>query len=302
MYSAPAAFAASITLICCSADFGLWPVTINTRFAPASAFCKPARSSSSATAVLVSAPSTSFALSALRTMQTGFSPKPLSSLTTARPVFPVAPTTAYMALLPCSSFCLVCLADLDPVDELAERGKLLLDQVDRGLILQRTVGELVRRHVDDHLGLAEQLRVDRLHDHAEVILHARTAQEAGRRRLDADRLVLDRNLLVAGDPVDGVLQTARDRPIVLRRHDQHAVGGLDRVIQGIDLLRKTGGLLIVEIVDREFRERRRFLDRHAGGGEPDRGVHELPVERAFTQRAAHRQNVRHCLSCRLVWS
>src|SRR5712671_2646261 len=162
MYSAPAAFAASITLICCSADFGLWPVTMNTRFAPASAFCKPARSSSSATAILVSAPSTCFALSALRTMQTGFSPKPLSSLTTARPVFPVAPTTAYMALLPCSSFfCLACLADLDPVDEFAERGELLLDQVDRALILQRAVGELVCRHVDDHLGLAEQLRVDR---------------------------------------------------------------------------------------------------------------------------------------------
>src|SRR2546421_6142131 len=99
----------------------------------------PARSSSSAIAVLVSAPSTSFALSALRTMQTGFSPKPLSSLTTARPVFPVAPTTAYMVLLPFSS---CCLADLDPVDEFAERGKLLLDQVDRRLILQRAVGKL----------------------------------------------------------------------------------------------------------------------------------------------------------------
>src|SRR3954466_12966032 len=196
MYSAPAALAASITLICCTSDFGLWPVTMNTRLAPASAFSKAERSSSSAIAVLVSAPSTSLALSALRTTQTGFSPRALSSLTTARPVFPVAPTTAYMALLPCSSFCL---ADLDAVDELAERGKLLLDQVDRALILQRAVGELVRRHVDDHLGLAEQLRVDRLHHHAKVILHTRTAQETRRRRLDADRLVLDRNFLVAGD-------------------------------------------------------------------------------------------------------
>src|SRR3954464_11981426 len=112
---------------------------MNTRLAPASPFCKPARSSSSATAVLVSAPSTSFALSALRTTQTGLSPSPLSSLTTARPVFPVAPTTAYMALLPCLRFCL---ADLDAVDELAERGKLLLDQVNRALVLQRAVGEL----------------------------------------------------------------------------------------------------------------------------------------------------------------
>src|SRR3954447_9941113 len=153
MYSAPAALAASITLICCSSDFGLWPVTMNTRFAPASAFCKPARSSSSTTAVLVSAPSTSFALSALRTTQTGFSPRPLSSLTTARPVFPVAPTTAYMAFLP---VLLVGSADLDPLDELAERGKLLLDQVDRGLIRQLAVGEFVRRHVDDDFRFAEK--------------------------------------------------------------------------------------------------------------------------------------------------
>src|SRR5471030_3050202 len=136
---------------------------MNTRFARASAFCRPARSSSSATAVLVSAPSTSFALSALRTMQTGFSPRPLSSLTTARPVFPVAPTTAYMALLPCSSFCL----DLVTFDELGERSKLLLDQVDCALVLQRAIGELAGRHIDDHLGLAERHRVDRMQHHAE---------------------------------------------------------------------------------------------------------------------------------------
>src|SRR5688572_8683490 len=44
-------------------------------------------------------PSTSFALSALRTTQVGFSPRPSSSFTTARPEFPVAPTTAYMTIL-----------------------------------------------------------------------------------------------------------------------------------------------------------------------------------------------------------
>src|SRR5260370_28961063 len=98
---------------------------MNQSLAPASAFSNAARSSSSAPAVLVSAPSTSFALSALRTMQTGFSPSPLSSLTTARPVFPVAPTTAYMALLPCSTFCL----DLVALDELGERRQLQLDQI-----------------------------------------------------------------------------------------------------------------------------------------------------------------------------
>src|SRR5262249_5045204 len=158
------------------------PVTMNTRFAPASAFCMPARSSSSAIAVLVSAPSTSLALSALRTTQTGLSPSPFSSLTTARPVFPVAPTTAYMTLLPCS--CRRSL-QLDPVDELAERRKLVLDQVDRVLVGELAVGELRRRHVDDDLGLAEELRVDRLHGHAQVVLHARAAEQTGRRRLDA---------------------------------------------------------------------------------------------------------------------
>src|SRR5262245_30693470 len=152
----------------------------------------PARSSSSAIAVLVSAPSTSFALSALRTTQTGLSPSPFSSLTTARPVFPVAPTTAYMALLPCS----VVGSDLDPRDELVERGELLLDQVDCALVGQLAVGELRGRHVDDHFGLAEQLRVDRLHHHAQVILHARAAKEPRRGRLDAHRLVLERHVLV----------------------------------------------------------------------------------------------------------
>src|SRR5262245_45142569 len=72
---------------------------MNTRLTPASAFVIAARSSSSATAVLALGPSTSFALSALRTTQTGISPRPSSSLTTARPVFPVAPTTAYIRIL-----------------------------------------------------------------------------------------------------------------------------------------------------------------------------------------------------------
>src|ERR1044071_2907652 len=209
MYSAPAALAASITLICCTSDFGLWPVTMKTRFAPASAFSRPARSSSSAIAVLASGPSTSFALSALRTTQTGFSPKPFSSLTTARPVFPVEPTTAYMALLP--AFLLG--SDLDALDELSEGRKLLLDQIDRALVGQLAVGELRGRHVDDHLGLAEQLRVDRLHDHAQVILHARAAQQSRCGRLDAHRLVLERDLLIARQPVDRVLHAARRPPV-----------------------------------------------------------------------------------------
>src|SRR5262249_60781887 len=114
------------------------PVTMNTRLAPCSAFSMPARSSSSASAVLVSAPSTCFALSALRTTQTGLSPRPFSSLTTARPVFPVAPTTAYMALLPF----LVASARLVALDELGKAGELLLDQVGCALVSQLAVGEL----------------------------------------------------------------------------------------------------------------------------------------------------------------
>src|SRR6188768_3914809 len=151
---------------------------MNTRFEPCSALSMPARSSSSAMAVLVSAPSTSFALSALRTTQTGVSPNPFSSLTTARPVFPVAPTTAYMGLLP---FLFLTLADLDPLDEFSKRGELLLDQVDGALVGQLAVGEFRGRHVDDDLRLAEQLRVDRLERHAQVILHTRAAKQARRR-------------------------------------------------------------------------------------------------------------------------
>jgi pimeloyl-ACP methyl ester carboxylesterase len=67
--------------------------------APVNRFTHLHRSSSSATAILALDPSTSLALSALRTTQTGFSPRPSSSFTTSRPEFPVAPTTAYMTIL-----------------------------------------------------------------------------------------------------------------------------------------------------------------------------------------------------------
>ena len=91
---APAAAAASMTFSCCSPICGLCPVTRNTLAAPVSAFSSAARSVSSATAIFAPAPKTSRAFSGLRTTQSGSWPSSLSSFTTARPVLPVAPTTA----------------------------------------------------------------------------------------------------------------------------------------------------------------------------------------------------------------
>ena len=68
---------------------------------------------------------------------------------------------------------------------------------------------------------------------------------------------------------------------------------LDRVVQRIGILGEAGRLLVVEIVDRNLRERRPLLDGHALGGKPDRGVHQLPVKGALTQRAAKCHNISH---------
>ena len=100
--------------------------------------------------------------------------------------------------------------------ERLEGGELLLDQVDRGLVLEleRLLVELLRREGDDDLGAAEQDGVDRGERHAQVILHARAAEDAAGAGLQHDRLVLERLVLHPRHPVDGVLEPARDRPIV----------------------------------------------------------------------------------------
>src|ERR671937_505298 len=84
-------------------------------------------------------------------------------------------------------------------DELFEAGKLKPDHVDRRLIheLDGLLVELLRRKRDDHLRPAEQKRIDRSQRLAQVILHARAAENATGGRLQRHWLVLERLILHA---------------------------------------------------------------------------------------------------------
>src|SRR5262249_58531542 len=89
--------------------------------------------------------------------------------------------------------------------------------VDGGLIfeLERLLVEFLRGEGDDHLRPAEKQGIDRGKRLPQVILHARAAENAAGDGLQHNRLVIERLILHAGDPVDGILQPAGDRPIVL---------------------------------------------------------------------------------------
>src|ERR1700745_1425953 len=75
--------------------------------------------------------------------------------------------------------------------ELFEGRKLKLDHVDRRLILelQGLLVKLLRGKTEDHLGPAEQKRIDRSQRLAQVMLHARAAENAAGGRLQRHRLV-----------------------------------------------------------------------------------------------------------------
>src|SRR6476620_5695064 len=117
----------------------------------------------------------------------------------------------------------------EAADELFKRRKLLLDQVDSSLILELEclLVEFLRGKRDENFGAAEQDGVDRGERLPQMILHAGSAQNAAGGGLQRDRLVLERLVLHARYPVDGILQAAGDRPIVLRRDDDQAVGAAD---------------------------------------------------------------------------
>src|SRR4030088_138104 len=101
----------------------------------------------------------------------------------------------------------------EAADEFFEPRELLLDQVDGGLIpeLERLLVELLRGKRDQNLGAAEQDDVDRGERLPQMILHARSAQDAAGGGLQRDRLVLERLGLPARHPLSGRFQATRDR-------------------------------------------------------------------------------------------
>src|SRR5215470_3981989 len=142
---------------------------------------------------------------------------------------PLAPPVT-IAVRPASLAMALTLA-ADAAGELLEARELLLDQVDGGLVLEleRLLVELLRREGDDDLRTAEQDDIQRGQRHAQMVLHARAAEDAAGRGLQRRRLVLERLILHARHPVDRVLEPARDRPVVFRRYDDERVSAADGV-------------------------------------------------------------------------
>src|SRR6516162_4796940 len=164
-------------------------------------------------------------------------------------------------------------------DEFLELRELLLDHADGRLILERErpLVELLRGEGDDDLGPPEQDDVDRDQRLPQVILHARAAEDAAGSRLQRHRLVLERLLLHARYPIDRILQTAGDRPIVLGRHDDQPIGAADGLRPGVHIGRKARRVLNVEIVDRKGLERRRGPKLHPGRRHRRQGARERRV-------------------------
>src|ERR1043165_3356469 len=110
-------------------------------------------------------------------------------------------------------------------DKFLEARKLLLDEIDAGLVLllQRLLVELARRHADEDFRPQENHRLKKHEDLPPLILHAPATERTAGDRLQRDRLVLERLVLHARHPVDRILQPAGKAVIFFWAHDAHAV-------------------------------------------------------------------------------
>src|SRR3954451_878866 len=102
-------------------------------------------------------------------------------------------------------------------DKLLKFRKLLLDEVDADLILEleRLLVEFLLRHADENLRLVERQCVKKDTGLAERILQAPAAERPAGHRLDRDRLADKRLVLDARQPIDRILEAARDAVVVL---------------------------------------------------------------------------------------
>src|SRR4051812_2338789 len=132
-----------------------------------------------------------------------------------------------------SSFLPSVLSDM-LTDELFETIELQLDHILGRLIgeLERLLVEFLGRESDEYLGPDEDYGFDGRQRLAQMILHARAAENTAGAGLDRHRLALERVILQTRGPVDRVLQASGDRPVVFRRDDDEAVGGAQLVGPG----------------------------------------------------------------------
>src|SRR5262249_12206647 len=150
-------------------------------------------------------------------------------------------------------------------DEFGEGGELLLDEADRLLVfdLAGLLIDALRNTADENFRPGHRQRVEKDHAAAQIALHAAAAQNAARCGNQRNRLAGERLVRQARNPVDGVLQAARNRIIVFRRDEDHAVRGADGFGHGLHRRGEARRILNVSIVKREFSKGRRLGDAHA---------------------------------------
>src|SRR5260221_4875928 len=98
-----------------------------------------------------------------------------------------------------------------------ERGHQLLDELAGGFVREFPRGvELGVRGADENLGLVERVHVEEHARAPQIVLRATGAERAGGGAHDRDRLVGERLRGQARQPIDRVLERARDAEIVFR--------------------------------------------------------------------------------------
>ena len=116
-----------------------------------------------------------------------------------------------------------------------------------------------------------------------------------RGRDQRDRLAGERLVWQPRHPVDGILQSAGDRIVIFRADEDHAIGGTHRIGELLHRGREAGRILHIGVIEREFRERRRFRDLQARRRVALQQVHDHAVVGALAQAAANADDV-ECLA------
>src|SRR4051812_31569403 len=102
------------------------------------------------------------------------------------------------------------------LDEAGKRFELLLDQIDRRLVLELAgaLVELRNTVADEDFRLVHGERVEEDQRLAQIILYARTTERSRRSRLNRDRLADERLIRQTRNPVQRIFQSTGNREIV----------------------------------------------------------------------------------------
>ncbi|MCY1540077.1 hypothetical protein D9M68_756910 [compost metagenome] len=183
------------------------------------------------------------------------------------------------------------------------------------VVAQEGLGTLIGHLpiVRDQAGLELDIGFGRVHlrriaeaEHAAQVLLGHSRADGADRGADDSRWLAPEGVLPIGaaGPVNGVLQPARDRAVVLRGDEQHRIDIGNRCLEGPGDGGKVG--VIVIAIERQIAERNlghdqflwcephqcqgKFAVDRAGGEAADKisdlvGVHERPPGKAGTRRA-----------------